>query len=95
MKHDLMVLMILIFQRATLAEKEVTSLKEKLATQSCGGSSSGSAIAMAPPPPEQEDSLISSQHELAAKDKEVNESYKQSVLSTKGCQNLSAPILVP
>lgn len=61
--------MLWLFQRATLAE-EVTSLKEKLTTQSGGGSSSGAA-AMAPPPPEQEDNFISSQHELAAKDKEV------------------------
>jgi hypothetical protein len=63
------ILLTRLFQRATLAEKEVTSLKEKLATQGGGGSSSGAA--MAPPPPEREDSLISSQHELAAKDKEV------------------------
>ncbi|XP_035708595.1 homeobox protein cut isoform X3 [Folsomia candida] len=57
-----------LYHRATLAEKEVTSLKEKLATQS----GSSGAAAMAPPPPDQEDSLISSQHELAAKDKEIS-----------------------
>lgn len=71
-------------QRATLAEKEVTSLKEQLANHGGtgggnGGSSSTGAAAMAPPPPEREDSLISphSQHKndyevVAAKDKEVS-----------------------
>lgn len=68
--------MICYLQRATLAEKEVTSLKEKLATQS----GSSGAAAMAPPPPDQEDSLISSQHELAAKDKEVSRTDKSSNL---------------
>ena len=61
-------------QRATLAEKEVTSLKEQLANHG-GGSTSGAA--MAPPPPDREDPVISTSHlknhdfELAAKDKEV------------------------
>jgi hypothetical protein len=57
-----------------LAEKEVTSLKEQLATSSIGTSSS---VIMAPPPPDREDILIANpQHksqdiEIAAKDREV------------------------
>lgn len=80
-------------QRATLAEKEVTSLKEQLANHggtggvTGGGSSSSGTPTMAPPPPEREDSLISphSQHNkndcevVAAKDKEVSEQYNFSV----------------
>jgi len=75
----------LLFQRASLAEKEVTSLKEQLVNHNNSGGcssstscSSSGVVAMAPPPPEREDSLISSSHhknvdyELAAKDKEVS-----------------------
>lgn len=68
-------------QRATLAEKEVTSLKEQLAnhggTGGGGGSSSTGAApvaasaAMAPPPPEREDPLISPQSQQHKNDYEM------------------------